>query len=83
MSNQDSLDSFEFSIYPNPVSRGQLNINVQGVDADTYTIYNLLGQTVRSGTFNSTLDVSNLDAGVYMIEVTVGTTSMNKRFIKQ
>ncbi len=83
VSNQDSLDSFEFSIYPNPVSRGQLNINVQGVDADTYTIYNLLGQTVRSGTFNSTLDVSNLDAGVYMIEVTVGTTSMNKRFIKQ
>ena len=82
-SNQDGLESFAFSIYPNPVSRGQLNINVQGVDADTYAIYNLLGQTVRSGSFNSTLDVSNLEAGVYMIEVTVGTTSMNKRFIKQ
>ncbi|RMB59104.1 T9SS C-terminal target domain-containing protein [Dokdonia sinensis] len=83
---QDNLlssEAFEFSIYPNPVTRGQLNVEVLGATADRYTIYNMLGQTVRAGEFTSTLDVSNLQTGVYMIEVQVGDTTMNKRFIKK
>jgi hypothetical protein len=73
----------DFSIYPNPVTRGQLNVNVLGADAQKFTIYNLLGQVVRAGVFNSTLDVSKLDSGVYMIEIQVGNATMSKRFIKQ
>lgn len=74
---------FDFSIYPNPVTRGQLNVNVIGADAQKFTIYNLLGQVVRAGAFNSTLDVSTLDSGVYMIEIQVENATMSKRFIKQ
>jgi Zn-dependent metalloprotease len=75
--------AFDFSIYPNPVTRGQLNVNVLGVDAQKFTIYNMLGQVVHAGAFNSTLDVSKLDSGVYMIEIQVGNATMSKRFIKQ
>ncbi len=75
--------AFEFSIYPNPVTRGILNVDVLGATAERYTIYNMLGQTVRSGEFTSTLDVSNLQTGVYMIEVQVGDATLNKRFIKK
>lgn len=76
-------NAFDFSIYPNPVTRGQLNVNVLGADAQKFTIYNMLGQVVRTGAFNSTLDVSKLDSGVYMLEVQVGNATMSKRFIKQ
>ncbi len=73
---------FDFSIYPNPVTRGQLNVRVTGATAERFTIYNILGQVVRSGIYTERVDVSRLDAGVYMIEVEVGNTKMNKRFIK-
>ena len=75
--------AFDFSIYPNPVTRGQLHVNVLGADAERFTIYNLLGQVVGAGAFTSTLDVSNLDSGVYMIEIQVENATMSKRFIKQ
>ena len=76
-------NAFDFSIYPNPVTRGLLNVNVLGADAQKFTIYNMLGQIVRAGAFNDTLDVSKLDSGVYMLEIQVGNATMSKRFIKQ
>lgn len=75
--------SFDFSIFPNPVTRGQLSINVSGEAAENYTIYNMLGQSVMQGTFSSTLDVSRLKAGVYIIEVAIGNETHNKRFVKK
>ncbi|WP_299209724.1 M36 family metallopeptidase [uncultured Dokdonia sp.] len=74
---------FDFSIFPNPVTRGQLNVQVTGADAQTLTIYNMLGQVVRKGAFTETVDVSNLDAGVYVLEIEVNGNTMIKRFIKK
>ncbi|MFT5892996.1 MAG: hypothetical protein ACI9Y7_003115, partial [Dokdonia sp.] len=74
---------FDFSIFPNPVTRGQLNVQVTGAEAQTLTIYNLLGQVVRKGAFTETVDVSNLDAGVYVLEIEVDGSTMIKRFIKK
>ena len=65
------------------MTRGQLNINVTGAEAERYAIYNMLGQTVNSGTFNNTLDVSRLKSGMYIIEVTIGTETHIKKFIKK
>ena len=73
----------EFSIFPNPVTEGRLNINVAGAIPDKLTIYNVVGQVVRSGSFDSTIDVSNFVNGVYILEVQVGNAVMNKRFIKR
>ncbi|MEP0263452.1 GEVED domain-containing protein, partial [Dokdonia sp.] len=75
--------NFDFSIFPNPVTRGQLGINVTGAEAQKLTIYNMLGQVVRKGAFTETVDVSNLDAGVYILEIEVDGKALNKRFIKR
>ena len=75
--------SFDFSIFPNPVTRGQLNVNVTGSEAEHYAIYNILGQIVHSGNFSNTLDVSRLKSGMYIIEVTIGTQKHSKRFVKK
>jgi len=75
--------SFDFSLFPNPVTRGQLNVQVTGADAQTLTIYNMLGQVVHKGTFTSTVDVSRLNAGIYVLEIEVDGNTMIKRFIKK
>ena len=75
--------TFDFSIFPNPVTRGQLSVNVIGEVAESYTVYNMLGQAVMKGKFSSTLDVSRLKAGVYLIEVAIGNETHNKRFVKK
>ncbi|MEP0264401.1 S8 family serine peptidase [Dokdonia sp.] len=79
----NSNTSFEFSVFPNPVTRGQLSIHVTGTDVERYTIYNMLGQVVSSDTFSNTLDVSRLKAGMYIIEIAIGDQTQAKRFIKK
>ena len=78
-----NVTNFDFSIFPNPVTRGQLNIQVTGTEAETLTIFNLLGQVVRKGAFTETVDVSNLDAGVYVLEIELNGSTKIKRFIKK
>jgi len=73
----------DFSIFPNPVTDGKLNINVPGTKPGELTIYNLLGQTVRRSAFADQIDVSNLEAGIYILEVEVEGSIVNKRFIKK
>lgn len=73
----------ELSLFPNPVDKGILNIAVGGETPQTYTIYNIIGQAVKSGKFTRTMDVSNLETGMYMITLEMGETLMHKRFIKK
>ena len=57
----------EISIYPNP-SNGILHIESQS-NASTFSISNMLGQTVMTGNIadDQTIDVSRLDDGMYFI----------------
>ncbi len=75
--------SFDFTVFPNPVTRGQLSIQVVGANVEKYTIYNVLGQVVSAGTFSDTLDVSRLKSGMYIIEVAIGNETHTKRFVKK
>ena len=49
----------------------------------TYRIVNLLGQQVKQGTLTQTIDVSNLQAGMYILEINDGEDLINERFVKQ
>lgn len=72
-----------FTMYPNPVTQGVLNIEVLGSTAKDYVVYNLTGQVVLSGAFTQTLDVSLLASGVYMLEVHTDQTTFVERFVKE
>ena len=72
-----------FNFFPNP-TQNAVTIS-STVAVEKISIYNLLGQKVKSQTVNSTtsnIDVSNLKTGVYILEVTsngqVGTFKMIK-----
>jgi len=81
--NVVTQEPFEVSIFPNPVTQGILNVEIIGLEAQHYTIYNILGQVLRSGDFENALDVSKLDPGLYVIEVAVGNEVRIKRFMKK
>jgi hypothetical protein len=67
----------EFTIYPNPVMDGILNINLSGGNTDpiTITISNTLGQKIREYIYNEVVESSltlsdlNFDSGVYIITI--------------
>lgn len=79
----DQVQIFDFEIFPNPVTKGALSINLEGAEAQQLTIYNMLGQVVRQSAFENLIDVSRLNAGVYLLEISVGDKKLNKRFIKK
>lgn len=81
----DGLDTeVEFSLHPNPLKGSLLTITIKGVLQPNYRVVNILGQTVTSGTLvNDTIDLGNLEAGVYFVELTDGDEKFIKRFIKE
>lgn len=84
-----SVDDNEFSqsikVYPNPTSdilRVELTNNL-GASA-SFKIHNLLGQTISQGDVKEDrIDVSNLNTGLYFVEITSEGKRGVRRFIKR
>ncbi len=70
-------DKTSFSIYPNPVAEGVLNIKTNTLEIKKYAIINILGQTVQNGTFTNKIDLKHLKAGKYILK----TKNHTKNFI--
>lgn len=79
----DELDGADFNVYPNPASN-QVNVtNDFGLNMDI-TLLNIEGKVVyknaSSGT-SSFIDVSDLNAGIYLIQITSDAGSVVKRLV--
>lgn len=71
-------NGFEISVYPNPSNAFvQLNVNA----SDLVTIYNVNGSVVFSGIGTKTVDVSNFEAGVYIVQVISENTNNSVRLV--
>jgi chitodextrinase len=78
-----SNNQISFNLYPNPVSGDVLNISNLEADSN-YRIYNMMGQELGKGKIeNESINVGNLAAGTYLIEVSNANGATSKRFIKQ
>lgn len=81
--NFNTLEQLSLSIYPNPTNN---IITVEGADAETITIYNVLGKNVTALTkmiLNSetktAFDLSQLNTGVYFIKTKTTTNKIYKQ----
>jgi hypothetical protein len=82
--NADSFDNNNFMAYPNPV-KDVLNLSYTS-DISTVTVMNMLGQEVISRNLNATpaqVDMSQLSAGAYIVNVTIGDTVKTIKVVKQ
>ncbi len=80
-----SVDSFttnNFSVYPNPTTTGFVNITSANSNAISVVVYDILGKQVISETLsNDRLDVSTLNAGVYVLKITQSDASITKKLV--
>lgn len=81
--DETSSARISFNVYPNPVKGEMLNIaNLES--PSTYRIYNMMGQELGSGKVeNDAIFVGNLSTGTFLIEISNGTATATKRFIKE
>ena len=79
--NQNAIAGLK--VYPNPVVNGTLYISTQANAERSIQIYDILGkQVVNKVTSNEAINVSNLNAGVYILKITEeGKTSSRKLVI--
>ncbi|MFK7060703.1 M4 family metallopeptidase [Flavobacterium oreochromis] len=78
----DEANNYNIELYPNP-SNGVLNVTVLDNRAVSYQIYNLMGQPLKSGKLNQEINVSDLAAGIYVIEINDGQKTLSKKFAKK
>ncbi len=78
-----SFDASNIRMYPNPTST-VFTIEANEV-IENVVLYNVLGQEVLAKTSNSnsiTLDVANLQSGVYVVKTMIGGVAATSRLVK-
>jgi hypothetical protein len=79
-----SFNNANFSAYPNPV-KDVLNISYTS-EISSVRVINMIGQEVLSKNINATssqVDMSQLSAGTYIVNVTVGDAIKTLKVVKQ
>ena len=84
-------ESFDFRIYPNPTTNGNLNISFSGTDNSTVTaqLIDLTGKVLRIVSFdnNSTetqhqlLNVKGIQSGMYLCKISNSNISKTQRVV--
>ena len=69
-----------FSVYPNP-STDLFNIKTTLTGSVNYTLYNVLGTKVLSGTVENDIINHNLQSGMYLLKLDNGSVSTTKKVI--
>lgn len=82
LSNKDHLLSSEIKLFPNPVNNKVTISNNTSGRILSYSIYNQKGQKVKIGNSRkSEIDVSNLNSGLYIIELEFENKLLRKKII--
>lgn len=82
LANTAFSENTNLMIYPNP-SHDILNIPSVD-DKSRFKIYNTLGQEVYASKIEDhKVDISNLSAGIYILEVNVNSTIKRQKFLKE
>jgi hypothetical protein len=75
----NSIDGF--SIYPNPSNTGSIKIITSANQNKNIQIFDMLGKKVIDNNTTSTVNISALHAGIYIVKVTENNVSATKRLV--
>ncbi|WP_435262465.1 endonuclease [Tenacibaculum sp. nBUS_03] len=73
---------FNADIYPNPTSKN-ISIKVNDLRKYNFKISNAVGQIIKQGNVSKAINVSNLNNGIYIIEINDGNKSIIRKFVKK
>ena len=78
----DNFETTQFSVYPNPTNTGRVTITSSNSDAMNVQVFDILGKQVKNVTLtNNTLNVSNLNTGVYILKITQNNATTTKKLV--
>jgi hypothetical protein len=73
-----------FATYPNPVTNNRFTISSNSNDEKELVIFNVLGKKVLTSSFlgtKSTIDVSTISSGIYILKVTEDGKTATKKLV--
>lgn len=80
--SSDEFFADEFSIFPNPTNLESVTITSQLNDAIEVKVFDMLGKQVKNQIItNNTLNVSDLNTGIYLVKITQNTKSTTKKLV--
>jgi hypothetical protein len=86
MLSSSSEELLEISLYPNPVI-DELNIRTQNIEIFSINIYTIEGKEIRSfgkkGLALDKINFTNLDSGIYFLEILTDVGQVIKKVIKK
>ena len=69
-------------VYPNPVSNGVLHIESDLNTERTISLFDVLGkQVLNTTTSNNTINIANLNSGVYILKITEGVKTATRKLV--
>lgn len=78
----NQVEQLQFSVFPNPVTNGTVNIKTSNNEAVQVSVFDVLGkQVLAKNVTNQTLNVSNLNAGMYILKLTQNGNSTTKKLV--
>jgi len=84
ISNEEIVSTNSFSISPNPATT-QLTIKTDNTSQTDYSIYDVTGRILSTGSFNqnTNISISDFAEGNYFIQLTTNQITTTRKFIKQ
>lgn len=78
----NDLSQNQFSIYPNPATKGFVNISSKVSGAKNVSVFDVLGkQVINTVLTNDRMDISSLNSGIYIVKIVQGKTSTTKKLV--
>jgi len=69
-------------VYPNPVSNGVLHVETNLNAEKTISLFDLLGkEVIKTTTSNTTINIANLNSGIYIVKITEGGKTATKKLV--
>ena len=82
LSNSAFNKADNFKIFPNPTNSGLVTIQSTSTETINVTVFDILGKQISSNkVLNNKLDVSNLNAGVYLLNITQNNLTTTKKLV--
>ncbi len=81
--NVNGFNASKLSLYPNPTNTGFVNITSNNYGDMSVEAYDILGKRVKYQTLtnNTTLNVSDLKSGVYILKITQNNATTTKKLV--
>ena len=81
LSNQNN-EIAGLKVYPNPVSNGVLHVESNLNTERTISLFDVLGkQVLNTTTSNNTINIANLNSGIYIIKITEGGKTATRKLV--